>query len=65
MPEYTDVENFGGGLNFATRTLGQQSAPIALAMVTGGAGASLGLTAGVTQTIVATTFGVSSRISKR
>ena len=65
MPEYTDVENFGGGLNFATRTLGQQSAPIALAMVTGGAGASLGLTGGVTQTIVATTFGVSSAGGKK
>ena len=65
MPKYTDVENFGEGLNFAARTLGQQSAPIALAMVTGGAGASLGLTSGITQTIVATTFGVSSAGGKK
>ena len=65
MPEYTDVENFGGGLNFAARTLGQQSAPIVLAMATSGVGAGLGLTAGVSQTIVATTFGVSSAGGKK
>ena len=52
-------------MNFAARTLGQQSAPIALAVVTGGVGTSIGLTAAATQTIVATSFVVRSAGGKK
>ena len=65
MPKYSDVENFGGALNYTARTLGQQSAPIVLAVATSGVGAGLGLTPALSQTIVATTFGVSSAGGKK
>ena len=50
----------GDFLRYALRTTAQQSANLTLAIATAGAGSALGLTTGMTQAAIGTTFGVVS-----
>ena len=50
----------GDFLRYALRTTAQQSANLTLAIATAGAGSALGLSAGMTQAAIGTTFGITS-----
>jgi len=64
MQSFDEISSFGGLLRFSGRTLAQQAPNIALAVGTAGAGNALGLSTALTETIVATSFGLSSGTQK-
>ena len=64
MQSFDEATSLSQFLRFGSRTLAQQAPNIALAVGTAGAGNALGLSTALTETVVASTFGLTSGTQK-
>lgn len=63
--KYSEVETIGESFKFAGRAIAQQSAPLAVALVTAGVGSTLGLGTSAISNLTAASFAVTSGGGKR